>query len=140
MSENNLYALARTLQQTEGLERGFSQMLSALQQSIETDYLQKFRSAAASKKAFAVENPPREVTLLHALSAFTDDHGREQIDRMAQSLLFLHTLQQVRQEVHTLAAGNLLESRSADGQEETPSPHAAQMAGLLLTLALTDSF
>ena len=50
MSENNLYALARTLQQTEGLERGFSQMLSALQQSIETDYLQKFRSAAASKK------------------------------------------------------------------------------------------
>ena len=78
--------------------------------------------------------------MLHALSAFTDDHGREQIDRMAQSLLFLHTLQQVRQEVHTLAAGNLLESRSADGQEETPSPHAAQMAGLLLTLALTDSF
>ena len=43
MSENTLYALARTLQQTNGLERDFNRMLSALRDTVETEYLQKIR-------------------------------------------------------------------------------------------------
>ena len=142
MTEHNLYSLARTLQQTGGLERSFSEMLSNLRKSVETDYLGKIYSAADSEKAFTVEHPPREVTLLRALSAFTDEKGREQIDRMTHSLLFLHTMQHIQQGVQAVSAGNLLEARSADGQpaEELPSASSARMAGLLLTLAMMERF
>ena len=103
---------------------------------------QKIRTAAKNEKAFSVEHPPREVTLLRALSAFTDDKGREQLDRMTQSLLFLHTMQHIQQNVQELSSGNLLAARSAEGQpaEEFPSARSAQLAGLLLTLALTERF
>ena len=50
MSENTLYALARSLQQTNGLERDFNQMLSALRNTIETEYVQKIRTAAKTEK------------------------------------------------------------------------------------------
>lgn len=142
MSENNIYTLARSLQQTSGLEQNLQQMLSALRSNIETEYLQKIRSAAKAEKSFSVEHPPREVTLLRALSAFTDDRGKEQIDRMTHSLLFLHSMQQIQQNVQTLSNGNLLEIRSAEGRsaEDLPSASSARMAGLLLTLALMEQF
>ena len=142
MPENTIYTLARSLQQTSGLEQNLNQMLSALKSTVESDYLQKIRTAAKNEKAFSVEHPPREVTLLRALSAFTDDKGREQLDRMTQSLLFLHTMQHIQQNVQELSSGNLLSARSADGQpaEEFPSARSAQLAGLLLTLALTERF
>ncbi len=142
MSENTIYTLARTLQHTSGLERDLNHMLSTLQNTIETEYLQKIRSAARAEKSFSVEHPPKEVTLLRALSAFTDENGKARIDQMAQSLLFLHTMQHIRQNVSELTAGNLLEARSTDGTpaEELPSSHSAQMAGILLALALADQF
>ena len=142
MPENTIYTLARSLQQTSGLEQSLNQMLSALKSTVESDYLQKIRTAAKNEKAFSVEHPPREVTLLRALSAFTDDKGREQLDRMTQSLLFLHTMQHNQQNVQELSSGNLLAARSAEGQpaEEFPSARSAQLAGLLLTLALTERF
>ena len=142
MTENTLYTLARSLQQTSGLEQNLQQMLSSLKGTIESDYLQKIRTAAKSEKAFSVEHPPREVTLLRALSAFTDDRGREQLDRMTQSLLFLQTMQHIQQNVQELSSGNLLAARSAEGgpAEDLPSARSAQMAGLLLTLAMMERF
>lgn len=147
MSENNLYDLARTLQQTEGLQRDFSRMFSSLRDTIEKEYLLKIRSAANQEKAFAVEHPPREVTLLRALSAFADEPGRRRIDQMAHSLLFLHSIRNVQKNVleHT-ASGGLLETRSvgvpsgSPGEPSLPSAHSTQMAGLLLLLALADQF
>ena len=141
MTENTIYTLARSLQKTSGLERDLQNMLSSLQETVETEYLQKIRSAARTEKAFSIEHPPKEVTLLRALSAFTDEKGREQIDRMAQSLLFLHTMQHIHQNVQDISAGNLLEARSAEGgpPEDLPSLRSAQLAGLLLTLALTET-
>lgn len=142
MPENTLYALAQTLQQTDSLEHDLSDMLSALKQSVEKEYLQKIRIAADSEKTFTIEHPPKEVTLLRALSAFADDRSQDSIDRMAQGLLFIHSLQRINRNVQDLSAGNLLAARSAEGQttEEVPSVHSAQLAGLLLTLALADRF
>lgn len=142
MSENTVYNLAKTLQKTDGLEKDFSQMLSGLRDAIEKEYLLKIRSAANTEKAFAVEHPPREVTLLRAMSAFMDEDGKRQIDRMTKSLLFLHTMQHIQRGVEDFSAGNLLEARSAEGgaPEDLPSPQSAQMAGLLLTLAIADQF
>ena len=138
MSENTIYSLACSLQQTERLEQEFSRMLSALQSTIETEYLQKIHTAAKSEKLQTIEHPPKEVTLLRALSAFTDDTGKNRIDQMTQSLLFLHTLQHINENVNRLSAGNLLEARSADGS--LPSPHSARLAGLLLALSLAEQF
>lgn len=140
MSENSIYTLAHSLQQTGGLEQDLNQMLSSLKNTVEADYLQKIRIAAKKEKAFSVEHPPREVNLLRALSAFTDEKGREQLDRMTQSLLFLHTMQHIQKDVQELSAGNLLEARSAEGQtkEDLPSAYSVQIAGLLLTLAMME--
>lgn len=142
MSENTVCTLAKSLQKTEGLEKDFSQMLSALRDTVEKEYILKIRSAANTEKAFAVEHPPKEVTLLRAMSAFLDEDGKQQIDRMTKGLLFLHTLQHIQRGVADFSAGNLLEARSAEGNpaEELPSPQSAQIAGLLLALTIADQF
>lgn len=142
MSESTVYALAQTLQKTDGLEKDFSQMLSSLQDTIEKEYLLKIRSAANNEKTFAKEHPPKEVTLLRAMSAFMDEGGRAQLDRMTKGLMFLHTLQHIQRGVADFSEGNLLAARSAEGGtvEELPSMQSARMAGLLLTLALAEQF
>lgn len=142
MSENTLYSLAKTLQQTDDLEQTLSRLLSGLRESVETEYLQKIRTAADAEKTFTIEHPPREVTLLRALSAFADPKGQDQIDRMTRSLLFLHSLQRIQQDVQTLSSEPLLETRSIEGTspEPLPSARSTQMAGLLLTLALAERF
>ena len=100
MSENTVYTLAKTLQKTDGLEKDFAQMLSALRDTVEKEYLLKIRSAANAETAFAKEHPPKEVTLLRALSAFMDESGQAQLDRMTKGLMFLHTLQHVPRAAH----------------------------------------
>ncbi len=143
MSEHTVYTIAKTLHNTSGLEQNLAQMLSAFRDTVEKEYLHKIRSAADSEKAFAVEHPPKEVTLLRAMSAFMDDNGRQQIDRMTQGLLFLHTLQHIQQGVDGFGQnGTLLAARSADGNADTDSPsvQSARMAGLLLALALAERF
>lgn len=143
MSEHTVYTLAKTLQNTSGLEKNLLEMLTTLKETLEKDYLQKIRTAADNEKTFAVEHPPKEVTLLRAISAFLDDTGKQQIDRMTQGLLFLHTLQHVQQSVEGFGQNNtLLAARSADGTADTdpPSVQSARMAGLLLALALTERF
>lgn len=59
MSENTVYTLAKTLQKTDGLEKDFAQMLSALRDTVEKEYLLKIRSAANAETAFAKELPRR---------------------------------------------------------------------------------
>lgn len=142
MSENTVYTLAKTLQKTDGLEKDFAQMLSALRDTVEKEYLLKIRSAANAETAFAKEHPPKEVILLRALSAFMDEGGRAQLDRMTKGLMFLHTLQHVQRGVADFSEGNLLAARSAEGgaPEDLPSAQSARMAGLLLTLALAEQF
>ena len=144
MSEHTVYSLAKTLQNTNGLEQDLTKMLSGFQDTIEKEYLLKIRSAADFEKNLAHAHPPREVTLLRAAAAFLDENGRQQIDRMTQGLLFLHTLQQIQRDVAEVSSGNLLEARSTDSsgeaEEAPPSLRSAQMAGLLLTLALAEQF
>lgn len=116
MSENTVYTLAKTLQKTDGLEKDFAQMLSALRDTVEKEYLLKIRSAANAETALAKEHPPKEVTLLRALSAFMDEGGRAQLDRMTKGLMFLHTLQHVQRGVEDFSEGNLLGGAQCRGR------------------------
>ena len=121
----------------------YTTLFRSLRDTIEKEYLLKIRSAANQEKAIAVEHPPREVTLLRALSAFTDENGKRQIDQMTRGLLFLHSIQNVQKGLSDVsAAGNMLEARSSDSPSDTsqPSARSAQMAGLFLLLALADQF
>lgn len=141
MSEHAVYSLAKTLQNTNGLERELGNVLSGFRDTLEKDYLLKIRSAADFEKNLAHSHPPREVTLLRALSAYMDESGKQQVARMTKSLLFLHTMQQIRQDVSALSAGNLLEARSADANaegEEPLSPQATQLAALLMAMTLAE--
>lgn len=141
MEKNIVYELAKTLNQTGCLEKNFLQMASGLKETVEQNYIKKIHLAAGDQKAFSVEHPPKEVTLLRALSPFLDDTGRGRINEMTRSLLLLHSLQNINQGVESLTQdGGLLGTRSADGVQDGPSPNTAKMAGLLLALSLADTF
>jgi len=142
MEQNMVYELAKTLQQTEGLEKDFLEMATSLREAIEKNYVQKIQLAAGDQKAFAVEHPPKEVTLLRAIAPFLDESGRGQINNITRSLLMMHTLQNVNQSVeHLTQDGALIGVRSNDGSpEENLSPQSAKLAGLFLALALVDKF
>lgn len=141
MEKNIVYELAKTLQQTEGLEKDFLEMMSSLRAAVEKNYVQKIQMAAGNQKAFAVEHPPKEVTLLRAIAPFLDEAGRSQINGITHSLLFLHTLQSVSRGVESITQdGGLLAARSADCPPDALTQQSAKMAGILLTLALADQF
>lgn len=141
MERNMIYDLAKTLQQTEGLEKDFLEMTTSLKEAIEKNYIQKIQLAAGDQKAFCVEHPPKEVTLLRAIAPFLDEGGRGQIREITRSLLFLHSLQDVNQNVASITQeGGLLAARSADGTDENLNPQAAKIAGLLMSIALMDKF
>lgn len=141
MERNLIYELTKTLQQTEGLEKDFQEMTTSLREAIERNYIQKIQLAAGDQKAFAVEHPPKEVTLLRAIAPFLDEKGRGQISDITRSLLFAHTLQNVNENVTNLAQdGALIAARSSDGTGENLNPQAAKIAGILLSIALMDKF
>ncbi|WMI81276.1 hypothetical protein [Anaerotignum sp. MB30-C6] len=144
MERNMVYELAKTLQHTEGLEKDFLEMTTSLREAIEKNYIQKIQMAAGDQKAFAVEHPPKEVTLLRAIAPFLDENGRGQIQSITRSLLLMHTLQSVNNSVtHITEDGGLIAARSSDGSDGTTEnldPQSAKIAGLLMTLALVEKF
>lgn len=141
MERNMVYELAKTLQQTEGLEKDFLEMATSLREAIEKNYIQKIQLAAGDQKAYVVEHPPKEVTLLRAISPFLDEKGQGQLKEITRSLLFFHSLQNVNQNVtHITEEGGLIAARSSDGSTENLNPQSAKIAGLLMALALADKF
>ncbi len=141
MEQNLVYELAKTLQKTEGLEKDFLEMATSLREAIEKNYVQKIQMAAGNQKAFAVEHPPKEVTLLRAVAPFLDESNRGQINDICRSLLFMHTLQNVNENVTSITQdGALIAARSSDGSEGNLNPQSAQIAGLLMSIALMGKF
>lgn len=142
MSENTVYSLAGTLRHTDGLTHRLQEMRASLLETMEQEYLLKIRSAAAAEKALALEHPPREVTLLRAISAFLDDGGKAQVQQMTRSLLFLHSMRHIQAGIAEIGEGTLLAARSAsaEGAEGEDPTRFAQLAGLLLALSLADQF
>lgn len=140
MEENNVFHLARVLENTDNARNELQTFLQAMQTRVEQEYLQKIQAAAAMQRADAVEHPPREVTLLRALQAFTDDAGKRQLDEACRSLMLFHTMGQIQKNVaHSLAEGSLLAARDRSGESGcAPSAQTVRMAGLLMMLSLTE--
>lgn len=134
MEENQVFALARTLQNTTGAQREIASFLDAMRQKIDVEYLQKIRTAAALQQQEAVSQPPKEVTLLRALSAFVDTNTQKRFHDICQSLLFCHTLQQIQNGMYGEDA--LLEARSQG--ESYVSPASLQFAGFCMMLSLLE--
>lgn len=134
MEENQVFALARTLQNTTGAQREIASFLDTMRQKIDTEYLQKIRAAAALQQQEAISQPPKEVTLLRALSAFVDTDTQKRFHDVCQGLLFCHTLQQIQNGMHY--DDTLLQARSQG--ESGLSPASIQLAGFCMMLSLLE--
>ena len=137
MSENDLFELANALGQTTELERSASAALASIKDVIEQNYLLKLRTAAENARARTLADPPREVTLLRAMTAFLDEKGKVNAEHLAENLLFLHTLRHVWENVLELAEDPaLLSARNAQPREGRSFSDNAEFSGFLLMLAL----
>ena len=134
MEENQVFALARTLQNTTSAQREIASFLDTMRQKIDIEYLQKIRTAATLQQQEAVSQPPKEVTLLRALSAFVDTDTQKRLHDVCQSLLFFFLLQQIQNGMHYYDA--LLQARSQG--ESFVSPASLQFAGFCMMLSLLE--
>lgn len=147
MANNDIYELAKLLNNSEGMHEDLSQLLGVFRDGLQKKYVKKIHATAVSQQDAVVEHPPKEVTLLRAMRAFADEGRRDQMDQAIQMLLMMNTIRNVNENITTLAQSKpqLLQTMSADGTKSAPtqenteiSEESAKMAGLLITLALTN--
>lgn len=140
MEKNDIYELSQILNQN-GLGNDFSQIAATLRDTIQKKYIQKLHAAANVRQNDVVEHPSKEVTLLRAMKAFTNENGKQQMDHIIQSLLFLQSIQNVNQDVSYLLA-NREQTLQAMGADQSSTPiqfdNSTRMTGLLITLALAN--
>ena len=141
MEKNDIYELSQLLGNQNGLENDFSQIITTLRDTLQKKYIQKLHATASARQNDVIEHPPREVTLLRAMKAFTNDNGKQQMDNMIQALLFLQSIQNVGQDVSYLLA-NKEQTLQAMGADQSSAPiqfdSSTRMTGLLITLALAN--
>ncbi len=141
MEKNDIYELSRLLGNKDGLENDFSNMITMFRDTLQKKYLQKLHATADQRQHAVMEHPPREVTLLRAMKAFTNDAGKQQMDNMIQALLFMQTIQNINQDV-SLLLENKEQTLQAMEADSAPTPSSfdsqARMTGLLVTLALAN--
>lgn len=143
MKENSLYHLAQTLQNNDFAKQETSDFLQAIKQKMEQEYFCEIRTAASAQKDAAIAHPPKEVTLLRAISPFLDNQGQQQINLLCRTLMLRHTVSQITENVQNLSVdGSFLEARSQqNGENNTAlSPQAIQTAGLLTILSVLQEF
>lgn len=141
MENNDIYELSQLLGNQNGLENDFSQIFTTLRETLQKKYIQKLHATASARHNDVIEHPSREVTLLRAMKAFTNDNGKQQMDNMIQALLFLQSIQNVGQDVSSLLA-NKEQTLQAMGADQATAPiqfdSTTRMTGLLITLALAN--
>ena len=141
MEKNDIYELSRLLGNKDGLKNDFSQIMTMFRDTIQKKYLQKLHATANQRQNAVMEHPPKEVTLLRAMKAFTNDTGKQQMDNMIQALLFLQTIQNINQDV-SLLLENKEQTLQAMEADQSAAPlsfdNHTRMTGLLVTLALAN--
>lgn len=133
--ENEVYTLARTLQNSTPAQHEIQDFVQAMQQKIEQEYMQKIRLAASTLQQSTASHPPREVGLLRALAAYTDESGRSRIEQICQQLLFFQTVQKIQSDVDSLSGDGALLCTSSK-EECAVSTQSIRMTGLCMILAL----
>ncbi len=141
MAKNELYELTRLIEDRGGLGNDFTQIMEQFRETLNKKYVTKIHAAANAQQDAVVEHPPKEVTLLRAMRAFSDETGKEKMDNIIQMLLFMNTVQNINEKVNDLSKRNnqMLQTMSTDGtppDEPEFSESSTKIAGLLLTLAL----
>lgn len=143
MEKNDIYELSHLLGNQDGLGKDFAQLMHAFQETLQQKYIQRLHTTAKQRQNEVIEHPSKEVTLLRAMRAFTNDNGKQQMDSMIQSLLFLQAIQNINQDVTSFLENreSTLQAMGADNAQAPatfPSDENARMTGLLLTLALAN--
>ncbi len=139
MDPDAFYRLAASLNDTDAMRRQITAALSTLQNSFKDAYFPALQEAAERQRISAMEHPPKEVTLLRALSAFADPQDRQRLEQLAGTWLRIHSMQNIGTLCRSLTQRNdLIAARSAEDTPQTSplSAQAVQMAGVLLALTL----
>lgn len=146
MEKNDIYELTRLMSDKDGLQNELTEMMDILRDTLQKKYVNKIHAAARERKDEAFAHPPKEVTLLRALKAFTNEDSAGQLDNMIQTLLFVNTIRKINEGVSALSSPQpqLLQAMSSGENSDAPttdqtivSEHA-QATGILLTLALAN--
>ena len=145
MEKNDILEITRLMQEGGGLSNDLGEVMEVLKNTLEKKYVKKIHAAARARQEETVSHPPKEVTLLRAMRAFTNESGRMQMDNMINAMLMMNTIQNINHSVSeiTRPAPGLLQAMSSDGRTssepvEVMPDQEARIAGLLMTLALTD--
>ena len=141
MAKNELYELTRLIEDREGLQNDFTKVMELFRETLHKKYVTKIHAAANAQQDAVVEHPPKEVTLLRAMRAFTDETGQDKMDNIIQTLLFMNTVRNINEKVSDLTEGKnqMLQTMSSEGNlpaEPEFSENSTRITGLLLTLAL----
>ena len=141
MDYNAVCEISRLLGNQEELQLSFSQMLESFQEVLNKQYVQKIHSAARAEHDIVTSHPPREVTLLRALQAFTDEGGKSCLNQAINSVFFLQTLRHINESVSNISQNQeqCLQTMSNEGSNGDAPPilrENPQLAGLLLSLSL----
>lgn len=142
MNKNELYELTRLIGNSGGLENDFSQIMQLFKETLEKKYVSKLHAAAKSQELAVIESPSREVNLMRAVQAFTNENGHSQMDKMIEQLQLINAIKNINESVSSLSQNReqMLQAMSADGKApliEADFPeNSPQLTGLLLTLAM----
>lgn len=126
--------LARNLEQTQGIEDEIQVMINSLKSSLENKYLNKATIFAKEQQQHTNSNPPKEVTLLKALSPFLAQEQQESLKFLNKQISTFQSIQTIRQGMNS----SILEARSQSGNssEFQASMHSNNLAGILLIMAI----
>lgn len=131
--------LAKTLEQTTGLEDELQIMIGNLKTSLESKYLNKATIFAKEQQHHTNANPPKEVTLLKSLSPFLPIQHQETINNLSKQIMNFQSIQTITQGMFNNTT--ILETRSNQDSGETQlnnntSSQSNNIAGILLLMSL----
>lgn len=141
LEENNVYELAKTLQHTKSMEEEIQGVLQTLKDTVQKKYLQQASDIAKSQKYQSSKNPPKEVTLLSALTPFMPAEYEQNITQINRQLMLLQNIQSISQNMNRLSSNDMmLHARSKEESAENPSPELLKLSSMLLMISLLDEF
>lgn len=159
MSENRvIYEITQKMSDTSVMQNDMNEAAELVIQMFKDKYFNRLNSAISEHNARCLENPSKEVRLLHALKPFFPDEKSEKIDQLIQLMLFCDTADSVKKELKIdPPIKNTPAVKAAEASAEVESVHedgvydvdrtcltrkcrsSADVSGLLFIMAILSS-
>ena len=136
-TEENIFALAQKLENTEPLQTELQRLRDSLQNCLMQHYLGPLAENGKALGKILGNTPSREITLLRAMGAFADEDTRSSLQQMGRLLRTMQTVSAVDNGLQQALQNPVLTARSTNTETPpSPSPRSLRMAGMLLAMEL----